>query len=154
MLKHSLIAFIVCFVLFACKENNPNNDGAGSDSFRKVTDIPLDTANQKHGTTLDSLQGTWINTLDKNAFLTIKFHTHLEIYKDGNSIDTSVAEFYLVDSCETNMSKLDIRKTNGQCMILTMADNPVSTLCYKIDYIDDKHLVLLFNGKTLGYDKK
>ncbi len=152
-MKQRLIVITFLIGLFACHEDNPNNNYE-SVSIRKVTDIPFDSASLRHGTTLDSLQGTWISNTDTKVLLMIQSHSRADIYNDGTKSDTSVAEFYLSDSCETSMSKLDIRKKSGPCMILTMPNDTSSMLCYQIDYIDDKHLVLLSHGKTLGYNKK
>ncbi len=151
-MKHSLITFFIFVGLFGCRENSPKNN-IEIDSIRKVTDIPLDTVKQ-HGNTLDSLQGIWISNADGNDHLLIQSHNHAEIFTADGRSDTAMAEFYLTDSCEKNMNKLDIKKSSGNVMMLTMPDDPVNMLCYKITYLDDKHLALIFQGKTLSYYKK
>ena len=134
------------------------NQIAGADSIRgRNTKLNTVDNTVTPNTTLDSLQGEWISTIDKRDHVKIISRQYIETYEGDTGISRN--KIFFADTCIDDLlsfdqrSKLDSTRESGRFMVLADISDSSSNLCDQIDYVDDKHLVLIYHGKTLDFHK-
>ncbi|HNM34612.1 MAG TPA: hypothetical protein PKJ70_06010 [Chitinophagaceae bacterium] len=103
-------------------------------------------------TKLDSLQGTWISSKDTNYKLVVIGNILMNLYENQN-IDTS--KFFLADTDSLpNVVMYDTTKVNGNYLILHSSGFAHIALSYKINYLSNESLELVYDNKYLPFDKQ
>jgi hypothetical protein len=169
-MKISLLYFSIFILLFSCNNQSADEQSSTSDSINaggliNKTDSSeagranLNTLNSKvtPHSTLDSLQGAWISSIDDRDHVNIISHQYIETYEGDTAIRRT--KIFFADTCLSDIltyedrNKLDDTRENGKYMVLSDITDSSDNLCYQIDYIDGDHLVLIYHGKTLDFHK-
>ena len=104
------------------------------------------------GSTLDSLQGTWISNKD-STYKVIISSNKMYSYSENQCLDT--ANIFLASSCiGYALSLYNTTEVNGKTLILYSAGSTYYNFCYNIGYLSDISLELIFDGKLLPFTKQ
>ena len=171
-MKFLIVLFCGLIIIFLpyCHNQNTVSQDAASDSLKKVNQIAgADSLKERStnlntvdntvtpNTTLDSLQGAWISTIDERDHVKIISRQYIETYEEDTGISRN--EIFFADTCLDDIlsydqrSKLDSTRESGRFMVLADIADTSENLCYQIDYVDKKHLVLFYRGKILEFHK-
>jgi len=165
-----LFCGLIIIFLLSCHNQNTVTQDAASDSIKSVNQIAgADSIGERStnlntvdntvtpNTTLDSLQGAWISTIDKRDHVKIISRQYIETYEGDTGINRS--EIFFADTCIDDIlsfdqrSKLDSTRESGRFMVLADFADTSGNLCYQIDHVDKEHLVLFYRGKILEFHK-
>ncbi len=127
-------------------------------SFGSKSNMSLDKSNKKpvptnlFTSTLDSLQGTWISNKDISSKIIINTN-QIYFYYDTKCIDTFnvlLADGYFGDA----ISLYNKSQVNGKYLIAYTDGYEDYDLSYRISYLSNISLELVYNGKHLPFTKQ
>lgn len=104
------------------------------------------------GSTLDSLQGNWISSKDSMSKLVITGNNMVDYYQ-GTQIDAS--KFFLADvDTFPSISSYDTTQLNGKYLITYTPGYAGVDLKYRINYLSDSSLELVYDNKYMPFTRK
>jgi len=135
---------LILFLITTFNANCQNKPSKVTLASKQISNITIKK------TTLDSLQGIWTSTGDKTS--EIKILKDTLFYLNGKKI-VEKSVFYLNHECADNKNNLSHDNLNGEFLISFSLDDDYP-MCFQIDYLTLDRLIWIYNGHTVGYQKK